>query len=84
MTKDTMLMQQIIAAQDADEVSKCVLEATNDAYNVGCGGIGQKIKDVFAECHTSREFDMVNQTVEAITGLPIQSLIEEEEGQEVM
>ena len=82
MTKDTMIMQQIIAAQDADELTTCVLEAVNDAYNVGRGDIGRKIKDVFAECHSAREFDMVNQTVEAITGLPIQSLIEEE--QEVM
>lgn len=82
MSRDTMIMQQIIAAQDADDVSRCVLEATNDAYNVGCGDIGQKLKDVFAECHTAREFDMVNQTVEAITGLTIQGLLEEE--QEVM
>ena len=81
MTKDTIAMQKVIAAQDPDNISESVVKATGEAWNAQ--EIGKRLQEAFAECHTSREFEMVNKAVEAITGLSIQSLIEEED-QEVM
>lgn len=82
MSRDTMIIMEAIDAQDASDISQSVIEAVNEPWNAQ--DIGQRLKEAFAGCHTSREFDMVNQAVEAITGLPIQSLIEDEVMEEVL